>query len=144
MGWPVYFMKSPTQGTGVFADRKIKKGELVEQCPVIVLRNEDIPEKGYLHRYTFGAPVNGFSLLVLGYGSLYNHSDDPNVKVHLTSDPGIHEYVAERDIGEGEELFINYWWDRNPTAKQQKETFEKFEKMASEIDEAFKEAGTRS
>ena len=45
--------------------------------------------------------------LALGYGSLYNHSYNPNARY---DDVGrqIKEYSALRDIQRGEEITINY------------------------------------
>jgi SET domain-containing protein len=44
--------------------------------------------------------------LALGYGSLYNHSYDPNATTLERGDELV--ITATRDIAKGDEIFINY------------------------------------
>lgn len=55
--------------------------------------------------YVFGWG-EGATALALGYGSLYNHSYDPNATTVETDDELV--ITAVRDIAAGEEIFINY------------------------------------
>ena len=62
--------------------RPIRKGEVIESCPVLVLPAEAVGNDEYktgLHDYCF-AWGRGTVALVLGYGSLYNHSYKPNAR----------------------------------------------------------------
>jgi SET domain-containing protein len=50
---------------------------------------------------------------MLGYGSLYNHSDEPNAEYTHEADDA-YSFMAVRDIAAGEEITISYgdeWWE---------------------------------
>ena len=51
--------------------------------------------------------VREYVALPLGYGSIYNHSYEPNAS-SLNVVPDIMEFVALKDIQQGEEITINY------------------------------------
>lgn len=55
--------------------------------------------------YVFGWG-DGRTALALGYGSLYNHSYDPNATTLETTDELV--ITATRDIAQGDEILINY------------------------------------
>ena len=70
------------KGRGVFARRLIRKGELIEKVPMLVLSIEEYHDgisKTSLANYCF-AWGQGTVALALGYGSLYNHSYKPNAR----------------------------------------------------------------
>ena len=46
--------------------------------------------------------------LSLGYGSLYNHSYEPNAVYVKNIEEFVIDFVALRDIEEGEEITVNY------------------------------------
>jgi SET domain-containing protein len=97
------------KGRGVFARRRIKKGEIIERVPVIVLPVDQVGNDGkrqVLANYTFSWGQKTVAL-ALGYGSLYNHSYRPNARYE---DRGrrIKEFVAIREIAAGEEVTVNY------------------------------------
>ena len=71
-------VREARHGRGVFATRRYAKGDVVELCPTITLDEDDVT--GVLLDYVFKSLKQGVRLLVLGFGSLYNHSDDPNVE----------------------------------------------------------------
>jgi SET domain-containing protein len=48
------------------------------------------------------------SALALGFGSLYNHSFDPNAVYEEDIEQRIITFTAREDIAEGEEITINY------------------------------------
>jgi hypothetical protein len=102
--------KSP-HGRGVFATRRFRKGQLIERCPTVEVADGDVV--GRLDDYVYASVKKGDSLIVLGYGMLYNHSADPNVE-YDQEEPSTIEYRAVRTIEPGEELTIDYgdeWWD---------------------------------
>ena len=68
--------KIPKAERGVFAEKVIKQGELIESCPIIYLTEEDYPlaKKTTLLNYYFLNEVENRSAIALGFGSLYNHS----------------------------------------------------------------------
>ena len=99
--------ESPTgAGRGVFAVDTIGAGEEIERCPMLIADGEqgaalERGAEGYVFRWGETATA-----LALGYGSLYNHSYDPNATTLETSDELV--ITAVRDIAPGEEIFINY------------------------------------
>jgi SET domain-containing protein len=97
------------KGRGVFARRPIRKGEVIERVPVLVLDEADY-EQGMdgtlLAGYVF-AWGEGQIALALGYGSLYNHSYKPNSRYQDVA-PRTKQFVALRDIRRGEEVTVNY------------------------------------
>ena len=101
---------SPTLNIrGLIATRDIKKNEVIERCPLILVdhRNDTAFENTILNRYTFEW-TKTHSALVLGYRSLYNHSYMPNVRYHFVYTTKEIFFRALRHIKEGEELFVNY------------------------------------
>jgi SET domain-containing protein len=99
-------------GRGVFATAAIAKGETIEVCPVLTVEAADA--NGVLADYVvdLGDDSDG-SALMLGYGSLYNHSENPNAEYVYESDEA-YAFVATRDIAAGEEITISYsdeWWE---------------------------------
>lgn len=94
---------------GVFAVRDIKKGELLHEAPVIPYPNEDhaLIEQTPLADYVFEYGKN-HTAVVLGYGSLFNHSYDPNATYDINFENHTFEYYAFKDIKAGEEILINY------------------------------------
>lgn len=95
------------KGRGVFARRAIREGEAFETCPVLILPPEVIEApSAVLSSYVFDWG-DGHLALALGYGSLYNHSYEPNARYE---DIGrrAKRFVAIREIAAGEEITINY------------------------------------
>lgn len=99
-------------GRGVLATEDIAQGETIELSPLLEVEEAD--SAGVLQDYVVerGDDAEG-SVLMLGYGSLYNHSEDPNAEyVHERDDA--YAFVALRDIAAGEEITISYsdeWWE---------------------------------
>ena len=90
--------ESTRGGYGCFVTEPIKKGEVIEICKVIPAR---VKNYSWLDLRIF-KPV-----LALGYGSLYNHSDTPNVSRDNFMDE-LFIFKSLTDIGVGEELLVNY------------------------------------
>lgn len=94
---------------GVFATRDIQKGELIHEAPVIPYPNEDheLIEQTILADYVFQYGANHTAVL-LGYGSLFNHSYTPNATYEINFDQHTFDFYAYTDIKAGEEILINY------------------------------------
>lgn len=97
---PTKLRLGKSHGYGVFATADIKKGEIVEETPMLSQLDP------YLTDYTFG--FNRQHLLALGFGSLYNHSDDPNIGHSISPQGNIITFTALRDIPEGSQCTISY------------------------------------
>jgi len=101
----------PGKGRGVIALRPIASGELVERAPVIVAPASDVPalSRTTLGRYYYEwGEGDDQAALALGFGSLFNHSYEPNLGFESREDQDLIEFLALRDIAAGEELTINY------------------------------------
>lgn len=108
---PLRVRDVPGMGRGVFARRAVRAGEVIEVCPVLVLPGVADPAAlGGLQHYVFKW-AGGRLAVALGYGSLYNHSADPNAA--FARRRGREEIVfrAVRAVAAGEQIFIDYEWD---------------------------------
>lgn len=94
---------------GVFATRNIAKGELIHEAPVVPYPNSEHVhiEKTVLYDYVFEYGIN-HSAIVLGYGSLFNHSYTPNATYDINFSKHTFDFFAYKDIKAGEEILINY------------------------------------
>jgi hypothetical protein len=94
----------------VIATADIAEGETIEVCPILEVGSEDAT--GPLNDYTVDLDGRSGLALMLGYGSLYNHSDDPNAQYVVEADDA-YSFMALRDIAAGEQITISYgeeWW----------------------------------
>ena|SRR3989338_6031497 len=105
-------------GRGCFARSLIKKGEVIEECPVLVLPRKDYvtAKKMSLRDYYFlWRKVT--CVICLGFGSLYNHSYEPNATYKKNIKQQTIKFVAIKDIMKGEEITVNYNYG-NPDDKR--------------------------
>ena len=101
----------PGRGRGVFAIRKISKGETIERAPVIAVPGKEWKKlkDGVLSNYAFDWGENAeHAAIALGYISIYNHSYSPNAKLEELPDELMMQIVALQDIHSGDEITINY------------------------------------
>ncbi|RPD77446.1 hypothetical protein L226DRAFT_544086 [Lentinus tigrinus ALCF2SS1-7] len=105
------------KGRGVYACREIPAQTLIEVSPVLLFTATEYEAHGKhtaLDHYTF-VWRDGRMALALGLGSLFNHSQRPNVS--YTIDPATESirYVTSRKVLPDEELCIFYghklWFD---------------------------------
>ncbi|MBW3598596.1 MAG: SET domain-containing protein [Planctomycetes bacterium] len=97
------------KGRGVFARAPIGEGTVIERAPVLVIPAIEVDENPYdtvIARYCFQWGAKSVAV-VLGYGSLYNHSYRPNA-YYRDRRNRVKEFIALRDIKPGEEITINY------------------------------------
>lgn len=103
---------TPHKGRGVFATRQIPAGKLIECAPVIRVPPENWKnvKKSVFFDYLFAweDATGDETALVLGYGSIYNHSYSP-CAYYAKDFPGLCvNFIALRQIEPGEEITINY------------------------------------
>jgi uncharacterized protein len=105
-------------GRGIYANREIKKGELLEICPVIVISKEEDEylSKTNLANYYFYWGESE-KAIALGYASIFNHSYTPNASFYCNSKQMVICFNAIKDIRNGEEITINYNGDPDDTAE---------------------------
>lgn len=94
--------KSRTHGYGVFATQTIKKGDIIEECYVLLTRGKDVA----LEDYYFDA--NGKYALLTGFGVIYNHSENENADYKINAKRKLAVIKAIRTIKKGEEIFVSY------------------------------------
>lgn len=103
--------KSPVSGLGVFAKEDIKAGEVIENCHFTILDQKYPYVDKKLLEYIFSWPKNVFggeSVVVWGFGSIYNHSKNNNADWETDVDNNLFKFFAVKDISAGEEIFTNY------------------------------------
>ncbi len=93
------------KGFGVFSEEEIPQGSIVETCYSIKTYKGLVnPAYDYLFHLDEKS-----SFLPLGYGSIYNHSDTPNIHWRVSNvEHSIIEFFSLRKIEIGEELCHNY------------------------------------
>ncbi len=108
---PDLYIMENEKGRAVYSASDIEAGELIEICPVIVLNTEDTTKihRTLLHDYyfiwDFAAKT---SAIALGYGSLYNHAEEPNAEFEIDLNSDNIRIVAKRAIEAHEEILIHY------------------------------------
>lgn len=108
----------PSVGLGVFASQGFAEGDLIERCPMIQLgfrsRYHSDPQ---LSRYLYNdkscgceqCKMHGHHMfMVLGYGMLYNHQNEPNARWAFDYAKLVADVIALRAIGPEEEVFVSY------------------------------------
>ena len=115
-GLNIAVQDSPLHGQGVFALRDFAKGEILERCPYLVIDDDDLSDATRLQDYLFTSPDNPHDYLcVMGYGMMYNHSDDPNAEWQIDDDDlRFVCFIAKKAIFAGDEILQDYgrdYWD---------------------------------
>lgn len=109
--------KSPVHGYGIFARENIEAGELIEECRLLKFGHRgNYNNDPVLRDYAWGGKNDGeqtklhgpTQYIALGFGSLYNHSDQPNTIQKLDFNTEIMTIKARQLIIKDEELFLSY------------------------------------
>lgn len=111
--------ESPGKGYGVFAIEDIEENEIIEECHLLKVYNRENPSR-ILEDYAFSWPRGNAwteSVIPLGYGCIYNHSENPNANWKDHSDTKAFQFFAIKKILAGEEICTyyggsNYWDDK--------------------------------
>lgn len=98
------------KGRGVFAARNFSAGQVIENCPVLIFNSKERKhlEKTLLNYYIYPWRSTRGASLILGYGSIYNHSYSPNADWKQNFKTQSMVYRAIRPIKKGEEITVNY------------------------------------
>jgi SET domain-containing protein len=103
--------KAGHKGRGVFTSKEIKKGDIIEICPIIELSKKDhyMLIDNLLENYTFVWNTQKKSAaIVLGFGSLYNHSKSNNATYNKKIKENVMVFKATKNIAVNEEITIDY------------------------------------
>ena len=106
----IYISKSkiPSSGRGVFAGEVIKKGEIIEVAPILILDFSDFIDTKWNLLFEYYFWMDDFVVLALGYGSLYNHSKNFNARYKINKEEQIITFTATRNIAKDEEIYFDY------------------------------------
>ncbi|MFH1840624.1 MAG: SET domain-containing protein [Candidatus Shapirobacteria bacterium] len=98
------------KGRGIIALKNFKKREIVEVCPIIPLTPKERKrcENTVLDQYIYPWRSTRGACMVLGYGSIYNHSFEPNADWKQNFRTVTMVYRAIKNIKKGEEITVNY------------------------------------
>lgn len=103
--------KMRNAGRGVFARFDIKKGEIIESCPVILVPRHDTSNLNesilVTYFFYFGKDKERLAI-VLGFGSIYDHSYEPNATYKIKMREKLIEFSAIKDIKKDSEITVNY------------------------------------
>lgn len=105
----LYIKKADHKGRGVFSDKPIRAGEIIEECPVTLIS----PEESEHHE---GTVVDAYicswddqvTCLAFGYAMIYNHSSEPNAVRIEDYDRELMVFKALKDIPAHEEICYDY------------------------------------
>jgi uncharacterized protein len=101
----------PDSGRGVYAKCDIKKGEIIEQAPIIEIPKHDTKDlnKSILVTYFFYfGKYKERQAIALGFGSLYNHTHKPNARYKIKPTENRIDFIALEDIKKDDEITIDY------------------------------------
>lgn len=102
---------SPGRGRGMFASCEIRNRQVIERAPVATFPAHHYRALSNTTLADYMVPWvadEGSGALMLGFGSLYNHSYRPNSDCAFDVDREEVVFFALRDIREGEEITWNY------------------------------------
>jgi len=116
----LYVKTIPGKGRGVFCDSLLRAGDLIEECPVVVCPPEDRShiDQTLLYNYYFlWQDDHRSTAIALGFGSLYNHSYQPNAHYETYYEDEIIRFIALFDILPDTEITVNYNHDPEDQTK---------------------------
>lgn len=99
----------PVKGRGVYAEEKIRRGELIEVCQILLIPVTEAIDA--LDPYVFSYNRK-FIALALGNGSLFNHAESPNAYCMFDYQDKTLTFMAKKDISRNEEISINYGYTK--------------------------------
>jgi SET domain-containing protein len=107
----VYVSGSHRHGRGVFAGRCFGAGDVIEECPVLPVFEDQVEALDSTELYGYSFEWQDGVAMALGYGSLYNHSWTPNARYDHDYERSLVVYTALRTIAPDEEITVNYAGD---------------------------------
>ena len=116
----LYIRETEGKGRGVFCTADIRKGDIIEICPVIVCPPEDrllIDQTNLYNYYFLWEDDHKSTAIALGFGSIYNHSYAPNAVYETYYEDQIIQFIAIKDIPADTEITVNYNHDPEDQTK---------------------------
>ena len=102
------------KGRGVIATQDIFSGEIIEYCPIIFLSDIEVDfldnKSDILKFYYLLQPEANRHILIMGYGSMYNHSKDANAEIDydIKKSQNFIFFRALKVIKAGQEIVFDY------------------------------------
>lgn len=103
--------KIKNAGRGVFAANDIRQGQIIEVCPIILVPEHDmsnLAESILVTYFFYFGKKNEYLAIVLGFGSIYNHSYEPNAKYKIKKSENTMTFTAIENIKKNKEITISY------------------------------------
>jgi hypothetical protein len=99
-------------GRGVYARKHFSAGDVVEISLVILLdyphKDLPLPVQHLVFNWSKLCDAEEKFALALGYGGIYNHADQPNLRYSADPENQTMIYSAVREIKMGEQLTVSY------------------------------------
>lgn len=113
----IVLKKSQISGYGVFAAQNINENTLIEECHVLKVEKT---VRSLMHYVFFNPSDENSYLLALGFGSIYNHSHQPNASFLYNAEDNLIHLTSTKLIKKGEEITIYYGdnWFANTKVKE--------------------------
>jgi len=100
---------SDIEGRGVFATANILEGEVIEECHFLPITLVDYKALENLQTIVHTFPIFSKNcVVVLGFGSIYNHSADASAYWETDEEENLFRFIALRDISKDEEVVVDY------------------------------------
>ena len=107
-GYNVEVRESPVHGWGVFATEDMPEGTVVEESPLSRSSiNVEYNRHTSLNNY-FWMDEHDNYIFSLGLASVFNRSDNPNMKFEAFLEDNFYRFTTSREVQKDEELFIDY------------------------------------
>lgn len=106
----LYIKQTKKLGRGVYSTTAIKANTLIESSPILLIPHEEFDTSSILDLYVYKYNKTT-AALALGLGSLFNHSDTPNVIYQVNYKTNCIEFMTNVDIKKNTQLFIDYGYD---------------------------------
>jgi len=106
----LYFAPSGKHRFGMYCTEEIQNDSVIEICPIVVIPGEQAKEilgTHVLYGYYFEWKKESIAL-ALGYGSLYNHSPEPNAAFEADYRGQYIIFKALKVIPAGTEILVDY------------------------------------
>ena len=114
----LYITDSDLGGRGVFSSSPIPKDSIIEIAPVLVIPGNQriLLDKTIIHDYYYIWGIDDqHAAILLGNGSIYNHSFAPNAEYRPDFEGQTMSFYALEEIEAGTEITVNY--NGNPDGK---------------------------
>lgn len=110
--------RSTVSGYGVFALKNFKQGEIIEECPTLLLTTAPSSD---LSTYTVPWENDDTFAIPLGHGCVYKRAELPNATYDVDKNNQLITFKALKKIYKGDEIFV-YYSSANPPSIATKST----------------------